>query len=128
VIRPEVRLSRGEREVLHRAVTLELGAMQAVLLALEHIDFQVARDLACDFDALITLLDDLGDADEARGSYAVTLENDRLAEVLRRLMGSAEESLRDRAGPEVSDEDLDCWVTCRRLLAWLDMHSRLVAV
>jgi hypothetical protein len=123
-------VGRTHRALLRRAAVRDLAAIGDIELALCRGDGAAARALRDEFAPVLALLDDLGwEDDDARETFAVTVEPAALRACIRRWLDEVEGSLvavscaLDAGGarwqPAVQaavDDDLDLRGACLALL------------
>ena len=138
--RSPVTLTRHQRDVLYRAVKLDLSGIGDISLMLSVWRGEAARELRDRYVDDMRLLDDLGwDRLDRRESYELTMPRDQLERTIRRhhelAVGSLEDQanfLRERRDPEetaeewadiraqaklCADDDLDLMAVCEAVLA-----------
>ena len=133
-------LDRRERDVLYRAVKLDLSGIGDISLMLSVWRGEAARELRDQYVADMRLLDDLSwDRLDPRKSYELTMPRDQLERTIRRhhelAVGSLEgqaDFLRESRDPETTeeewadfraqakrcaDDDLDLMAVCEAVLS-----------
>jgi hypothetical protein len=114
--RAPLTITRDERDSLQQALLVDLGELGGFDDDPDRLDPQA-------LDVLRLLADLDWSPHDATDEYPVSLDPDGLVAILRRLSTTAEASLRAGYDPEFSDEDLDCWSACRRVLARLSVAA-----
>ena len=93
-----VTLDRSQRDALHSACMLDLSGVEEMELYLRKGEYEEARAITERVVGASSLLDDIGwDPQTPRKHFVLTAQADRLREVVQRLRGQAQDSLRDQA-------------------------------
>ena len=126
----DLTISGEQRVALYELVTLHVGDLEAVWLAMQQGDYETAERKALEFAADFRLLTDLGwHPEDGRDAVRLTIPPEELADALWRILGDAEGGLsgfleRDRRERE-EEERVDAAFrlardTCKELIGKLD--------
>jgi hypothetical protein len=102
-----IAIDRQQREAIYEEVINHLSGLGDVHINLRRGDLATARRLRGEFEEDLRLLDDLGWAENERAeSFELTMPNDELARVIRRLHAYTAGALRDYVLREKDDEQI----------------------
>ncbi len=102
-----VAIDRQAREAIYEEVVNHLSGLGDVHINLRQGDYAAAKRLRREFEEDLRLLDDLGWAkDERAESFELTMPNDELARVIRRLHAYTAGALHDYVSRDKDDEQI----------------------
>ena len=102
-----VTITREQRDAIYQEVLTDLSGVGDIWVAIEHENYEEARESRRRFELDMLLLDDLGwDRVDDRKTFALSMPAARLAEVVRHLNANAGSELRHHINRPFEEREL----------------------